>query len=96
LPAVVVEVVPTNSAEVTGLVPVTAVLAIEHVGAFVPDAAGVTAQLSATAPVNPPEGVTAIVAVPLLPCATVIGPLFASVNVAAPPFVIDTVAYDGA
>lgn len=62
----------------------------EHVGTLVP-VAGVTAQVNATAPVNPPEGVTVTVEVPLAPpAAKVIALPVVSVMAGAtvPPFCV--------
>ncbi len=69
-----------------------------QVGGVAP--APVTAQLSATDPVNPPEGVTVMVEVPGVPPAvSVIWPLLlsviAGVGVVVPPFCTVAVAYDG-
>ena len=70
-PAVVVEVVATVRVLVAAtLVIVTDAGANEQVGSDIAPAGPVTAQLSATAPVNPPPGVTVIVLVPEAPGAT--------------------------
>jgi hypothetical protein len=98
-----VEVVATVTVALPAVVPVmsTGELATVHVGTLVP-VVGVTAQVNATAPVNPPPGVTVIVDVlPVVaPAITVIAPLLlrATDGVAetVPPFWTVTVANDGA
>jgi hypothetical protein len=96
VPAVVVEDVFSVRVVVAGESPVTdAELAIKQVGVEAA-AEGVTTQLRATAPVNPPVGVTEMVDVPLAPGATLIGPLFVSVKYAFDPLLTATVAADGA
>lgn len=78
MPAEVPAVETTVSVAVPGVVPVIVpgVLTVQ-VGAVAP--APVTAQVNATAPVNPPEGVTVMVDVPLAPpAASVMGPLLVS------------------
>ncbi len=79
VPVVVVDNVASDSVTVTGERPLTeAELAIVQVGAELA-ATGVTAQLRATAPVNPPTGVIVMVDMPSLPGFTPIAPLFVNV-----------------
>ncbi len=79
MPVLVVAVVLSVKVALAAVVPVIdAEAGSEHVGVETA-AAGVTTQLRATLPVKPPVGVNVIVDVPLLPCATAMGPLFDSV-----------------
>jgi hypothetical protein len=90
-PAVVVDVEVTVSSAVAGAEPVIETgVTTEQVGTLVP-VVGVTAQLSATEPVNPPAGVTEIVDVPEPPAAgSVMDPLLLSamVGVTAAAFTV--------
>jgi hypothetical protein len=82
LNAALLEPVVTVSVEVTADVPVTsAVVGLRlHPTPF----AGLdTAQVRATFPVNPPDGVTVMVEVPELGCVTLIEPLFVRAKLGA-------------
>jgi hypothetical protein len=101
VPAAVVEVEVTVNVAVAADVPtiVTGVVTVQ-VGTLAP-LAGVTTQPRATAPVNPPAGVTVMVDVPVAPPdASVIGPLSLSaiepVGTVVPPFCVVAIATEGA